>query len=479
VHDKQYVPEYHFSVGSNWTGEPSGMLYYDGEYHLFYQYNPSDVIFGNIHWGHAISKDLIKWKILPTAISPDKNGYLNSGSVVVDIHNTSGFGHGGKVPFIAFYTYANSKSLQALSISYSLDKGLSWVKSDTISFPQERGLSIRNPHVFWNKENAQWVMLLSVGPSVRFYKSSDCKHWTYLSDFYESMDSGINWEMTDFFPLKVENSDVVKWILLVSMEVGPVDGAPAIKYYIGDFDGVSFHPTQYKDLWLDYGKDDYSGMTFNTDSVNDRIFVGWMNCWEYANLLPTYHWRGSMTFPRSLSLNKEGNHYIVSSKFVSGLEKHSSSSISIPSMKLSDKHIYRGNISFSNNSFLIKLEFDNRERTAIWHSRNYGINLITKSGKKLSIGYDGDLNYYYIDRRKMLDKSFSDRFDQLMGATYRFDKSESEWYIFCDKSSVEFLACDGRAVVTSLCYPDDSFDSFEMFAHSGNVSLLGGSILKL
>lgn len=465
----RYIPQLHFTVGSGWTGQPAGLVYDDGEYHLFYEYNPSDAMYGNIHWGHSVSRDLVEWQLLPVALSPDSAGFLNSGSVVADRQNTSGLGVGEEAPFIAFYTYHTSDEEPFVAMAYSLDKGRSWQKWGNPLLSPEKEQSLQSPHVGWCEEYGKWIMTVLTGSSLFFYGSANCKQWDFMSDFHYPEKHGSQWEGSDFFPLPVEGTAQVKWVLLVNMGNGPAEGAPATRYFIGDFDGTTFQITQTKELWLDYGKDNYAGSTFNGLPMGNRIAIGWMNCWEYANLLPTDGWRGSMTFPRSLSLVKEGKHYVLSSAPVTSLEAFSGKKYAIASKP----------VKLSSKPCIISMKFDNKDNMAIWRARDYGICLLTKSGKRLSIGYQNELIYYYINRSGLETESFSDTFGQLMGATYRSEGVVSDWQILVDRSSVELFADGGRIAMTALCYPDEAFSSLEFYSESGNITLLEASVTEL
>ncbi len=472
-----YVPQFHFTEGINWTGEPTGLIYDEGIYHLFYQYNPSDSVYGNIHWGHAVSQDLFQWQIKPIALYPDSLGYLKSGSIINDKKNTSGLGHNS---FIAFYMYKNKNLEQTPFLAYSVDKGETWKKYGRITLPNSKGYQFRNPHVSWNPLLKKWLMTISSGSSVLFYSSPDCMEWSFLSEFEDASNIGAIWEGTDFFPLKVQGKEnMTKWVLLVNMENTSMSDLPATRYYVGDFDGISFRITQTKELWVDYGKDNFGGCTFNETPNNNRIYLSWMNCWEYANSLPTSSWRGNMTIPRQLNLAWEGKHFLLASTIPTNIHTYYGDSLQLKPIALSQDNYIEQNFPYPNKSFIIRLKFDNKDNRAIWKARDYGIRLKTKSGKKLSIGYQNELSYYYIDRSELNSDSFIKGFGCMMGASYRSDASEVEWNILFDKNSIELFAADGRSVISSLCYPEESFSSFELFAKSGSVSLLDGSIIQL
>lgn len=475
-------PLLHFSAGRNWTGEPSGAVYYAGEYHLFYQHNPSDAVLGNIGWGHAVSRDLIRWEERPVAISPDASGQIYSGSVVADLRNTSGFGTEGTPPLIAYFTYqrAEAASDRPVYMAYSLDKGLTWTKRETPVLTDRESPKFYNPSVSWNESLGQWLMTVSSGSTIRFYASTDCLRWSYLSTFGEGLFSGDNWESSSFFPLKAVETEQTKWVLTVTMNGGPADGAAGIRYFVGDFDGTAFKISQTQELWTDYGKDNCAGILVNNAPGANPVLLGWMNSWDYANLLPTEGWRGNLTIPRSLVLKPEGRYYLLTSEPAETLDHYIRNTYA-----LEDKIQFTGEKKifadrpFPAGPFRLKLFFDNTNRRAIWCARDYGVRFVTASGKRISIGYNAELNSFYIDRSRLRKKSFSEYFDQQVGATYTYNAPAADWEILVDRNSVELFACGGRVALTALCFAEEPFETFELYSDTGSTSLLEGSLSEL
>ncbi len=185
-YDEPYRNQIHFSPEANWMNDPNGMVYYKGEYHLFYQHNPYGTTWGSLHWGHAVSKDLVHWKHFPIALSPDEKGQIFSGSAVIDWNNTAGF---GKEAMVAIFTHAGEKG-QVQSIAYSLDKGRTWkmYKGNPV-MPNPPLPDWRDPKVFWHEDSHQWVMLLAAKDKMMFYTSPNLKEWNYASEF--GQDGGI------------------------------------------------------------------------------------------------------------------------------------------------------------------------------------------------------------------------------------------------------------------------------------------------
>jgi fructan beta-fructosidase len=249
VHNEQHRPQFHFSPAEKWMNDPNGMVYYQGEYHLFYQYYPDSTIWGPMHWGHAVSKDMVNWEHLPIALYPDTLGYIFSGSAVVDVKNTSGFGTAENPPLVAIYTYHNPKlekagrnDYQYQGIAFSTDKGRNWTKYASNPVLKNPGIrDFRDPKVSWNTQAKKWIMTLAVLDRVHFYSSPNLKDWTFESEFGLGIGShGGVWECPDLFPLKVEGTQQTKWVLIVSINPGGPNGGSATQYFVGDFDGKNF-----------------------------------------------------------------------------------------------------------------------------------------------------------------------------------------------------------------------------------------------
>lgn len=316
-YDEPYRLQYHFSPPAKWMNDPNGLVYNDGVYHLFYQYYPDDIVWGPMHWGHATSTDMVHWEHKPIALYPDEHGLIFSGSAVVDHNNTSGFGKDGVAPLVAIFTYhlmegeqAGRKDYQTQGIAYSLDNGDTWTKYEGNPVIGNDGIKdFRDPKVFWDKTTEQWVMVLVAGDHAKFYRSSNLKDWIHMSDF--GKDKGAHggvWECPDLFKLRIDGSYDARWVLLISINPGAPNGGSGTQYFIGDWDGETFTTDQEEPLWIDYGTDNYAGVTYNNEPNQERLFIGWMSNWNYARNTPTEVWRSSMTLPRSLKLKefKEG-----------------------------------------------------------------------------------------------------------------------------------------------------------------------------
>ena len=314
---ESYRPQIHFSPEAHWMNDPNGLVFSNGQYHLFYQYYPDSSVWGPMHWGHAVSTDLVRWKHLPVALYPDSLGCIFSGSAVADVNNTSGLGKDGKGPLVAMFTYhdfvgakAGTNTFQNQAIAYSNDEGMTWTKYDHNPVVKNPGIrDFRDPKVMWHEASKKWVLTLATLNTITFFSSPDLKNWTKESEFGEGVGQhGAAWECPDLFRLKVDGTDQEKWVLLVSINPGGPNGGSATQYFVGEFDGKVFHnesPSP-EARWMDYGKDNYAGVSWSGVPQTDgrRLLIGWMSNWQYASKVPTPVWRGAMTLPRELSLKK-------------------------------------------------------------------------------------------------------------------------------------------------------------------------------
>jgi sucrose-6-phosphate hydrolase SacC (GH32 family) len=293
--------------------DPNGLLYYKDKYHLFYQHNPEGILWGNMSWGHAVSTDLFNWEHLPVAIACTEETGMFSGSAVVDHTNSSGFGSLDNPPLVAIYTvHFNDESNQSQHIAYSLDDGLTWTKYADNPVLDLGMKDFRDPKVTWEESTSSWLMVVAKPQEfkIAFFRSKDLKSWEHLSDFGPlGATSGI-WECPDLFPLTTPSGEI-KWVLIVSLNPGGITGGSGTQYFIGDWNREIFTTDQAATKWIDYGRDNYAGVTFNHAPHNRRIFIGWMCNWDYAAKLPSPIWRTSMTTPRELAITEVANDLLL------------------------------------------------------------------------------------------------------------------------------------------------------------------------
>lgn len=245
---ENHRPQFHFSPEANWMNDPNGMVYYENEYHLFYQYYPDSTVWGPMHWGHAISTDLVHWEHLPIALYPDELGLIFSGSAVVDWNNTSGFGVDGKPPLVAIYSYhsmeidkSGADDFQTQGIAYSNDKGRTWTKYDANPVIANPGIrDFRDPKVIWHEESQEWIMAVAALDHLMIYGSKDLKSWNLHSRFGKEIGNhdGV-WECPDLFPIQSDDGKEY-WVLIQNMGIGNPNGGSGTQYFIGQFDGKEY-----------------------------------------------------------------------------------------------------------------------------------------------------------------------------------------------------------------------------------------------
>jgi sucrose-6-phosphate hydrolase SacC (GH32 family) len=227
---------------------------------------------------------------------------------------------------------AGSDRYQVQSIAYSNDRGRSWIpyKNNPV-IPNPGIRDFRDPKVFWHEQTQKWVMVFAVFDHLTIYTSPDLKHWDHNSDFGKEYGNhkGV-WECPDLFPILVQGSNKIKWVLLQSINPGGPNGGSATQYFVGDFDGTTFsldtlferEVKNGRAKWIDQGKDNYAGVTWSgiPESDGRRIFIGWMSNWQYAEKVPTRTWRSANTLPRELTLEKSKSGYHLKSLPVKELE---------------------------------------------------------------------------------------------------------------------------------------------------------------
>jgi fructan beta-fructosidase len=466
LYHEPYRPQFHFSPAAKWMNDPNGMVYYKGTYHLFYQYYPKDIVWGPMHWGHATSKDLIHWKQQPIALYPDKLGYIFSGSAVMDINNTSGFGKNGKVPMVAIFTHhdpvgekANTNNFQNQSIAYSLDEGKTWTKYAGNPVVKNPGIKdFRDPKVSWYAAQHKWVMTLATKDRITFYSSPNLKNWKKESEFGEKLGAhGGVWECPDLFPLKLDGKEY--WILIVSIGSGAPNGGSGTQYFIGDFNGSSFAPLDDKTRWLDYGPDDYAGITWS-NTGSRKIFLGWMANWQYANQVPTATWRSATTIPRDLALKRVGDDIYVTSAPVKELSGIAAKIINVPAEGLRNGRDI-GSVIQLPSGYRLKFKMERPE--------DYFITLNNDAGETLVIGYNKKGNRYFINREKSGRINFNKEFAKWAFAPRIATKDASSVELLVDASSVELFADDGLSSLTSVYFASGPYNHLSILTAKGEI----------
>ena len=460
---EQWRPKFHFSPNKNWTNDPNGLIYFNGYYHMFFQYNPFGSQWGNMSWGHAKSKDLLHWEELPVAI-PKDSAYIFSGCVVLDKAHVSGLGDPKKPLFIAIYTADFPKKGEEQHLAYSNDEGHTWNKYEKNPILNIHLKDFRDPNVFWHEPSKQFVMVVSKPKEfiIQIYGSKNLILWDLLSEFGQQGDVEKIWECPSLLQVPVEGKvGSKKWVLFVSSK-GPYKDYVGMQYFVGDFDGKNFKNGNSAEtkLFVDYGKDFYAAIPFSNINSEKPIWLGWALNWAYAKDQPTSPWRGQMSSVRALSLASSSQGLRLKQAFMPILDQ------SKPEFKRTNFKIMGtsklGNFKFSNKkSYLIELEVSRS------FANNWGISIQgvgVHSQEKIDVGFDEVGQQWFIDRKKsgkIIHPGFllDDRADFIK------DKGKKV-RLFLDHSVLEVLAQDGLVAISSLRFHLERDEEFLLF--SGN-----------
>ena len=493
-----YRPEYHHTPLYGWMNDANGLVYKDGEYHLYFQYNPYGSKWGNMHWGHSVSKDLVHWQHLDPAIARDTLGHIFSGSTVIDKNNSAGY---GKDAMIAFYTSASDEHGQIQCMAYSNDNGRTYTKyeKNPILTPFDGLKDFRDPKVFWYEPAQKWYMIVSADKNMRFYSSTDLKQWEYLSQFGEGYGVQPNqFECPDFIQLPVDgNKDNMKWVMIVNINPGCPFGGSATEYFIGDFDGKEFKCDTDKSVtkWLDFGKDHYATVCFS--NTGDRIIaVPWMSNWQYANVTPIRQYRGANALPRELSLYTKNGEIYMAANVVKETETLRKSTRNIESLSVEGETVIDSITDGLNSG--VELEMD----IVPGKAQTVGFDIMNAKGEKTKIYLDLKSGRAVMDRTESGLIAFGEKAEPHFKENHDRRKTESINYIndfalgtwaplslcegksyhlnvFVDKCSVELFVDGGRIAMTNLVFPTEVYNSLRFYTEGGKAEVKNLSIHKL
>lgn len=435
---RDYRPALHFTSPSMWINDPNGMVYVDGIYHLFYQHYPKEPHWGPMHWGHAVSEDLLHWKHQPIALYPDEMGYIYSGSCVYDQKNVSGYGTEEEPPIVALYTNHGTDGLEQQCLAYSTD-GVHFEKTIHNPVIANPGLrDFRDPKAFYNPVKDCWSLVLAAGDRVHFYMSKNLKQWEKTGEFGpEGNHAPGIWECPDLFQVRAEDGSFV-WVLVVSMLMPTENGKSRTQYFLGDFDGDRFFVTQEAEepLWLDFGFDNYAGVTFQ--NTEEPMLLGWAMNWEYANETPTGEYCGQMTLVRKLHAGQTEKGLRLISKF-EGMDDLTDSMIPVQEEQ-----------KLKAETFVLRLKGTKK--------------LTFSNAKGEELVLEVTENEILADRSKAGEKDFhssfgTERYSRLQVPRLRKD---GEMLLVFDVSILEMLADDGAVPVTMAVYPTVPYDRIAM-----------------
>ena len=446
-----YRPQFHFTSEINWLGEPDGLIYYEGEYNMFYQYNPNGKNQSFMHWGHAASQDLIHWQSLPIAIYPDENSQDSvyctafSGSAIVDENNLLGKQAGTEKTLVAFYTSQHCGQ----RIAYSTDKGMTWEKYEgNPVIPYDPIDDANGPKVFWYEPTKKWVMALYRKTSeddrtrgISFYTSDNLVNWewkSHIPGFYDR---------PDFFKLKVTNRpEEEKWVLFEG------DGS----YILGSFDGEVFTPESAK-IKGDLGSNYYAPQTWTNISPEDgrTIQIAWMKGGNF----PDMPFNGQLTFPCELSLTKFSFGYKIVKKPVEEISMLHGKHYDWENKKLIPGINQNILSKLKGDCFHIIGEFD------IKNSDSFGFYI--RKGRSSS----GTEIMYNVKRGTL------DVLGKSIPVVANDNKISLE--ILVDKTSIEIFANGGQTVISNCFTPDPKSHEYSLVNNGGEIEVIKMDVYEM
>ena len=485
-----WQPRIHFNSPPNWINDPNGPILLNGQYHLFFQFNPLGDEWGHMSWGHAVSPDLAHWKQLPVALSEENGTAIFSGSVVEDRENTAGLcGEAGKQTpgcLIAIYTGA-SQEKQTQNLAFSRDGGASWTKYASNPVIDLGLKEFRDPKVFWHAASKSWVMVVSLPDQhkLRIYRSGNLRQWEQASEFGPAGAVSGEWECPDLFELPVRDGKgrrvASRWLLSVNINPGGPAKGSADQYFVGQFDGYRFtvdHPSSGAH-WADWGKDFYASTSFaNIPPDQDRVWIAWMSNWQYAAKLPSLPGRGQMTVARRLffrqpppypaltpsqeplALVQEPILPVADSKHYGAMfgapsfQTIAQANASIESLKQSGR-VYR--LSFILNP--------GDAQEAGVRLRRGSVNPNDSAAEETVVGVDTSTNRIFVDRTRSGKTDWSPDFPARVSAPLKHPQAASiPMEIVVDENSIEVFAEDGETVLTNLIYPAASSQGLAFYS---------------
>lgn len=450
TYEEPFRPQVSFSPEKNWTNDPNGLVYFDGEYHLFFQYNPFGDQWGHMSWGHAVSRDLLHWKELPVAIPEGDGEMIFTGSVVVDEKNTSGLCQNGKACLVAIYTGNRGEGTaqrEVQDLASSQDGGHTWQKYPGNPVLNPHMVNFRDPSVTWNEASNSWLMTVALPDEhrVAFYTSPDLKKWVLRSTFgHTGAMSGV-WECPDLLRIPDRSGKSSVWALKVGLNPGALQGGSGEQYFLGYFDGVAFNESKASGGygWTDYGKDSYCAISFNHLPAGEPpTLLGWMNNWQYASKQPTSPWRGQMTLARHITLIRDKAGVAVSQEPVIAPLRIS------PATRVR-KHLGAGlkvaDISKGDSPAEMQLTFVPNG------SRKFGLHIYSDASHWTDVVFNLDKSTFSVDRTQAgldIAPEFPAKTDAPL-----VDGRPLDLDLILDRSSVSAFAQEGTIAMTNLVFP--------------------------
>lgn len=471
---EKYRPLYHHTPAYGWMNDPNGMFYKDGVWHLYFQHNPYGSTWGNMHWGHSTSTDLVHWQYEGDALLPDAWGTVFSGSAVVDTDNTAGFGPG---TIVAFYTSAKPTpwgDAQMQSMAYSTDGGKTFTKyaGNPILTSTER--DFRDPKVFWYAPGKHWVMLLAVGQQMQIFSSKNLKEWKHESDFglKQGAHGGV-WECPDLVELPVEGTKEKHWVLVCNINPGGPFGGSATQYFVGTFDGKKFtnqFPTKTK--WMDYGKDHYATVTFHNAPDGRCVALGWMSNWQYAAVVPTKQYRSANTIARDLTLYRQDGDLLLRNAPSKEIEAARKDAKSIKKFNVSDSYSIENLLDGNDGAYEIEMEIKSNGAQKIVFT------LLNGKGESVLMYYDTAMRQFVMDRSNSGETAFSRDFPAMTAAPVG-EGDDFTLRLFVDRSSIEAFGDGGKFVMTNIVFPSEPYNKMKFESVRGSFTVKKMNVYRI
>ena len=450
LYDEPYRPQTTFSPQRNWTNDPNGLVYFKGEYHLFFQYNPFGNQWGHMSWGHAVSPDLLHWKELPVAIPEAGGEMIFTGSVVIDEKNSSGLCRGREPCLVAVYTGHRGQGgtqRQVQDIAVSVDRGRTWQAYSGNPVLDLHMSDFRDPNVTWNEESRSWLMAVALPNEhkIAFYTSPDLKQWTRQSTFGPAAATGGQWECPDLLRIPVGNGGRDVWALKVGLNPGSLQGGSGEQYFLGTFNRGQFTPSDAPGAhgWTDYGKDSYCAISYNHLPPGEKpTLLGWMNNWQYAGKLPTAPWRGQMTLARRMTVIQDGDGLALSQEPVIA-----------PLRLLPRESIHTSLPPSQENAELITTESPAEFRLTFQpaDAEVLGLRIYSDAAHWTEIVYERSRQRFYVDRTHSgleIAPEFPARTEAPLAEGRPWDL-----VLIVDRSSISAFAQNGTIAMTNLIFP--------------------------
>lgn len=482
--NERYRPQYHYTPMRGSVSDPNGLVYFNGEYHLFHQDGGT--------WAHAVSTDMLSWKRLPIALPWNDYGHVWSGSAVADLNNASGlFGDSGGQGLLAYYTSYNPDAPngnQRIGLAYSKDQGRTWEYSKerpiVIENPGKNGedpggWDFRDPKVVRDEANNRWVMVVSGGDHIRFFTSTNLLDWTLTDNWgYGSYVRGGVWECPDLFPLTVQGTSEKKWVLMISTGANPATGGSDAEYFVGNLTAegkfVNDNPPGTV-LRTDFGKEFYASMSFSDMQDGRRVLLAWMSNWDYPFAFPTTGWKGELTVPREVTLIQTADGFRLTQSPVKELESLRSPlySASGKTVSPSSQNLLKG---ITAGAYELEAEVEIPAGSGV---SEFGFNLREGNGEKTVVGYKPAAGTVFVDRSLSGATDFSSLFSTRHETQAAAENGRIRLRILVDEASVEVFANGGKAVFSDVIFPDPASRAMSFYTKGGNVKVVSLKAYKL